>query len=70
MKTSYIGCYQVPDGYFGDKAIIHLCYDNQTHHTIEVAVEGYFNSIIPCATSIEEAIWLMENYPTCKGRYK
>lgn len=70
MKTEYIGVFQVPDGYFGEKAIIHLCFDKQTFCTLEVHETGYFRSCIPPATTKEEVIWLMQNHPVCKGRYK
>ena len=70
MKTEYIGAFQVPDGYFGEKAIVHLCFDLHTFCTIEVRETGYFRSCIPQATTKEEVEWLMKNNPTCKGRYK
>lgn len=70
MKTDYIGVFQVPDGYFGEKAIIHLCFDPQTHHCLEVHVLGFFRSCIPPATNKEEVVWLMQNHPACKNRFK
>lgn len=70
MKTEYIGVFQVPDRYFGDIAIVHLCFDPQTHCCLEVNDTGYFRSCVPSAMTREEAEWLMQNHPTCKGRFK
>lgn len=69
MKTEYIGAFVVPDGYFGDKALIHLCFDQRTLCCIEVHATGFFRSVIPLATTKDEVMWLMGNHPACKGRY-
>lgn len=70
MRTDYIGCFRVPDGYFGEKAIIHLCFDPQTLCCLEVHESGYFRSCIPPATTKDEAVWLIQNHPSCKNRFE
>ena len=55
MKTEYIGAFQVPDGYFGDNAIVYLCFDPQKHCCLEINNTGYFRSCIPPAITREEA---------------
>ena len=70
MKTYYIGAYEVPDGYFGEKAIIHLVFDEQTTCCYEVSQEGYFRSQIPPALTVDEVTWLLNNRPQEKRRYK
>lgn len=70
MRTEYIGAYQVPDGYFGDDAIVHLCFDPQTNYCLEVCATGCFRSCVPPTTTKYGAEWLIQNHPTCKGRFK
>lgn len=70
MKTQYIGPYQVPDGYFGENTIIHLCFDPKTCCCIEVHPSGYFRSCVPPALNSHEVRWLISNHPACNARIK
>ena len=70
MRTEYLGCYSVPDGYFGDRAICHFCFDPETGRTLAVHLFGFHASEVPPAVSAVEARWLITYHPICKGRIK
>lgn len=67
MKTEYIGCVYVPDGYFGETKMIHLCYDPESLKTLAVWPGGYYTSEVPPAVDSSEASWLISFHPACKN---
>ena len=62
---------QVHVYHFADLALNKLSTDNLAGSGIilELTVLGG-RSCIPPATNKEEVIWLMQNYPSCKNRFK
>ena len=62
MKTDYLQTMDVPDGYFGERSILHLCYDPESLTTLAVTPQGYFR-VGTLAASKEEAAWMLSHHP-------
>ncbi len=69
-KTEFIGSYSVPDGYFGDRAIVYVVLDN--YILVHVTPDGSHKSaFLPMNMShAENARWMIENHPNGKKYYK
>lgn len=63
MKTQFVQSVEANDGYFGDKCILHLCYDPETKVTLAVTPVGYFRTEIHLCNDVEEVRHLIENHP-------
>jgi len=66
MKTTYLGAYTIPDGYFGATAIAHFCYDPDSQKTLAVHPFGFHSTFVPLAMDYKEAEWLLKNHPHTK----
>lgn len=68
MNLKFISRASVPDGYFGDRKMVDLFFDELSGHTVAIGKGLYYPTEIPRALDVEEVIWLIENNPICKGR--
>ena len=68
--TQYIGAFSVPDGYFGNRAIVHLVLDG--HKLLHVTSYGYhgFPFLQADIQDINEALWLINNHPIGQKYYQ
>jgi len=67
VKVEYIGSYTVPDGYFGNKAVVHLCFDPKSGKTLAAHPQGYYTTQIHTAVDAREVLWLLDHHPDCKN---
>ena len=63
MQTIYLKSILVSDGYFGDKTMVHLCYDLESQKTLAITSYGYYNFGLPPAVDEQEAEWLLLHHP-------
>jgi hypothetical protein len=67
MTTTYLGQFRVIDGYNGDYAYPHFCFDQLTGYTYAVYPFGSHKTQVPKALSPQEALWLINNHPICQN---
>ena len=65
-RTQFIAIATVPDGYFGERAVVGLCYDPHSLKTIAVHRRGTYIAPVPLAIDANEVLWLIKNHPDCK----
>jgi hypothetical protein len=65
MQTEHLGSVVVPNGYSGETCKLFLCYDPASQKTFAVHQGGFFTSGVPVAVDSKEAIWLIQNHPSC-----
>lgn len=68
-RTVYLGKYQVPDGYQGDSAIIHLVFDPFKRSCDEVHVGGFFKWHGPDVRTAKDALGFLTTDESAKRRY-
>jgi len=59
----------VMDGYFGAIADCSFAYDPQSQKILVILQYGFFPSLLPLATDLPEAKWLLANHPIAKKYY-
>mgnify|MGYP003964718869 CR=1 FL=1 len=57
----------VKDGYFGDSKQVKFAFDPESGKTMVVHELGFYNSGLPPASDVNEAIWLLKNHPLAKA---
>lgn len=69
-STDYIGVFSIPDGYFGDRQLVHVLYDCESKLIMNVNKTSCFRSVFGMMVDVREAEWHIKNNPLGKKYYK
>ena len=58
----------IPNGYFGARTNVGWHFDKASGKTMAVDASGFHTECIPPAVDFIEAVWLLKNHPSAKGR--